>query len=122
MKLVLDMNLSPRVVVWLQDEGFQAVHWSNVGDPRASDYAILDWAADNGHVIVTHDLDFGAALAVGRRLQPSVVQVRAHDVLAEDVWGELVAALRTHEAVLNAGALVTVDALRARVRILRFAL
>lgn len=121
MKFLLDMNLSPLVATWLKDEGFNAVHWTSVGDPRAADSEILDWAAKNGYVIITHDLDFGAMLAISRRSQPSVVQVRAQDVLDPQVWDELIAALRTHWAVLEAGALVSVDAARSRVRILPFA-
>ncbi|HEX7505517.1 MAG TPA: DUF5615 family PIN-like protein, partial [Polyangia bacterium] len=35
----------------------ESVHWSEVGDPRASDLAIMTWAYDNGFVIFTHDLD-----------------------------------------------------------------
>jgi hypothetical protein len=32
MKILLDMNLPPRWVEFLQHEGFEAVHWSTVGD------------------------------------------------------------------------------------------
>ena len=36
-KLVIDMNLSPDWVPVLNDHGWQAIHWSAIGDPRASD-------------------------------------------------------------------------------------
>ena len=36
MKLLIDMNLSPSWVEALRVMGFEAVHWSNVGDPLAS--------------------------------------------------------------------------------------
>ena len=42
MKLLLDMNLAPRWVGFLQEHGFEAVHWSSVGDAKASDAAIMD--------------------------------------------------------------------------------
>jgi predicted nuclease of predicted toxin-antitoxin system len=42
MKLLLDMNLPPRWVRFLQDEGFEAVHWSTVGDPTANDATVME--------------------------------------------------------------------------------
>ena len=43
-KLVVDMNQSPDWVPLLKSNGWSAVHWSTVGDPRASDAAIMEWA------------------------------------------------------------------------------
>jgi predicted nuclease of predicted toxin-antitoxin system len=37
MKLVVDMNLPPRWIGFLAANNVDAVHWSTVGDPRASD-------------------------------------------------------------------------------------
>jgi predicted nuclease of predicted toxin-antitoxin system len=43
MKILLDMNLSPRWVRFLEQEGFEAAHWSTVGDPRATqNYELSD--------------------------------------------------------------------------------
>jgi len=63
MKIALDMNLPTSWVGFLQQEGFEAVHWSEVGDPRAADSVIMTWAHDNGFVVFSHDLDFSALLA-----------------------------------------------------------
>jgi predicted nuclease of predicted toxin-antitoxin system len=43
-KLVIDMNLSPEWVAVLQRHGWDAVHWSSVGNPRATDPEIMAWA------------------------------------------------------------------------------
>ena len=56
-KLLIDMNLSPEWVQTLLVQGWAAVHWFTVGDPRATDREIMDWAAANQHVVFTHDLD-----------------------------------------------------------------
>ena len=40
MKLLLDMNLSPRFVAMLAAEGFEAAHWSAVGPAPADDIAL----------------------------------------------------------------------------------
>jgi predicted nuclease of predicted toxin-antitoxin system len=42
MKILIDMNLSPEWVSILKKNGFEAVHWSTIGDPRAKDSVIMD--------------------------------------------------------------------------------
>ncbi len=78
----------------------------------------MRWANANGYVVFTHDLDFGTALALTHDAGPSVVQVRAHNVLPDHLASVVVAALAQCEAALAAGALVVVDEHRSRVRIL----
>ena len=112
------MNLSPAWVAFLERNGWQAVHWSSVGDPRAPDRTIMDWARANEYVVFTHDLDFGAILAVTRAEGPSVLQVRAQNVLPEHLGEVVIAALRQFAQQLEAGALITVDEGASRARIL----
>ncbi len=112
------MNLSPAWVAFLERNGWQAVHWSSVGDPRATDRAIMDWARANEYVVFTHDLDFGAILAVTRAEGPSVLQVRAQNVLPKHLGEVVIAALRQFAQQLEAGALITVDEGTSRARIL----
>ncbi len=81
MKLIIDMNLSPLWVKFFAASGFGSIHWSKIGDPGAPDCAIMDYAAANGFVIFTHDLDFGVPLADRKSRQPSVIQIRTQDVL-----------------------------------------
>lgn len=76
MKLLIDMNLSPEWVDVLRSNGYEAQHWSTVGDPRAPDYVIMEWARATGSIVLTHDLDFGALLAITSAVGPSVIQVR----------------------------------------------
>ena len=118
LKLLVDMNLSPEWEPALQKHGWQAVHWSTVGDPRASDKDIMDWAAAHQYVVFTHDLDFGTMLALSHEAGPSVLQIRAEDTLPDYLEGSVIAALNQHEADLSAGALVVVDESRSRVRVL----
>lgn len=63
MKLLLDMNLSPAWVRFLEENGFEAVHWSTIGEPTATDAVIMAWARNRGFVVITYDLDFSALLA-----------------------------------------------------------
>ena len=117
-KLLIDMNLSPDWEHVLRRHGWQAVHWSTIGDPRASDRDIMEWASAHQYVVFTHDLDFGTMLALSHETGPSVLQVRTEDTLPDYLEGSVIAALNQHEADLSTGALVVVDESRSRVRVL----
>ena len=80
MKLLIDMNLSPRWVTLLADADIEAVHWSTCGAKTAPDSEIMAYASRNDYVVLTHDLDFGAILAATHGEKPSVVQIRSEDV------------------------------------------
>jgi len=43
----------------------------------------LGWALENGHVVLTHDLDFGTALAPTHACGPSLIQIRSQHLLLE---------------------------------------
>ncbi len=118
MKLLVDMNLSPEWGPYLQERGFEAIHWSAFGAHNAPDAEIMRWARDNGWVVFTHDLDFGIILAHSKDGRPSVVQIRAQDVSPAHLGPLLVAALRAHRETLENGALLTIDEAKSRVRIL----
>ena len=112
------MNLSPRWGGVLQEAGFEAVHWSVLGDFNATDVQIMTYAAEHDHVVLTHDLDFGAILAATQGAKPSVVQLRADDVSPEAIGAQVIAALRQTAVELQQGALLTIDVGRARLRVL----
>jgi predicted nuclease of predicted toxin-antitoxin system len=48
MKILIDMNLSPDWVEMFEKQGWQARHWSQVGNPHATDQEIMEWARTNG--------------------------------------------------------------------------
>jgi predicted nuclease of predicted toxin-antitoxin system len=117
-QILVDMNLSPDWVPCLESHGWKTVHWSTVGDFKAKDQDIMAWAIQNNFVVFTHDLDFGTALALTRAMGPSVFQIRAEDVLLDNLQGIVLAALKQHQEDLALGALVVVDAAKSRVRVL----
>ncbi len=51
MKILVDMNLSPDWVEVFAHYGLNAVHWSTIGDPRAEDPTLMQWARDNEYEI-----------------------------------------------------------------------
>jgi predicted nuclease of predicted toxin-antitoxin system len=69
-------------------------------------------------VSCTNDLDLGSILAATQRAQPSVILIRS-DVLDPEVIGAaVVSAIRQSAAELASGAVVSIDAIRSRLRIL----
>ncbi len=118
LKLLVDMNLSPEWVSVLAKHGWQAMHWSTVGDPKASDKELMEWAVTQQYIVFTHDLDFGTMLALSHKSGPSVLQIRTEDTLPDSLEAAVIAALSQHEVDLSAGALVVVDESRSRVRVL----
>ncbi|HTX21234.1 MAG TPA: DUF5615 family PIN-like protein [Candidatus Aquilonibacter sp.] len=118
MKLLVDMNLSPDWVAVLTQAGWEAVHWSAIGNPRAADSEIMAWARQNGHIVFTHDLDFGTLLALTQAEGPSVIQVRTQDVTPAAIERLAVNALRQFQTELEKGALIVLDEASVRARIL----
>lgn len=89
-----------------------------VRDPRADDVTIMAWASVHGHVVFTHDLNFGTALALTHAGTPSVIQVRSQRVLPEHIGPMVLASLQQYERELSTGALVVVEPSKSRVRVL----
>ena len=118
MKLIVDMNLSPRWVGVLADAGVEAAHWSTLGAKNAPDVQIMAYARMNDYVVLTHDLDFSAILAATHGEKPSVVQIRADDVSPDVIGKQVITALRQMASELEEGALITIDPSRTRLRVL----
>ncbi|MGO9911621.1 MAG: DUF5615 family PIN-like protein [Acidimicrobiales bacterium] len=91
MKLLLDANLSPRVVDRLAAAGFETVHVHSIGLLRASDEQIFDYAIQHEHVVVTADTDFPMMLALRRSAGPSVILLRGVAELEPAVLASLIA-------------------------------
>jgi predicted nuclease of predicted toxin-antitoxin system len=117
-KLLVDMNLSPSWVERLAHHGFEAVHWSTIGEAMAPDVEILTWANEHRFVVITNDLDFSAILAAGAVDGPSVVQLRSQDLLSESAARIVALALVAHREDIERGALLSIDEGGTRVRML----
>lgn len=118
MKLLLDMNLSPRWAQALRERGFSAVHWTEIGDPRAHDKVIMEWARANDGIVLTHDLDFGTLLALTHQVGPSVILLRTRDVTSQRLLDSIIGVIERHHDQLQSGALITIDETQTRVRVL----
>jgi predicted nuclease of predicted toxin-antitoxin system len=116
MKLLLDQGLPRSAAELLRQAGRDAVHTGEIGLATADDSVILQEARNSQRVVVTLDADFHTLLALSGAASPSVVRIRIEGLrgaevakLIEDVIGN------AHDDLL-AGAVVTVQQARIRVR------
>ena len=119
MRLLIDMNLTPRWVPFLQDAGYEVIHWSSAGAITAQDREICDYARRHAYVLMTNDLDFPQILAHTRLSGPSILLLRGEPLIPEARGSALLGALRDCESELKQGAIVTLDwSDRPRARVL----
>lgn len=78
----------------------------------------MQFARENDFVVLTHDLDFGDILAATGGAKPSVVQSRASGIGVAQIGAQIIRGLAICTEELEAGALVTIDASRTRLRLL----
>jgi predicted nuclease of predicted toxin-antitoxin system len=109
MRILVDMNLTPRWVQYLRNAGREAAHWSSVGASSAKDSEICDYARQYAYLLLTNDLDFPQILAHTRQGAPSVVLLRGEPLTPESRGSALLLALQHCEAELDQGAIVTLD-------------
>jgi predicted nuclease of predicted toxin-antitoxin system len=115
LKVIIDVNLSVAWALYLREHGHDAEHWSHIGAHDAEDQEIMAYAAQLDAVILTGDMDFAEIHAFENSVRPSIIQIRAKDMLPE-VQGHLVVRALTIGATnLKQGAVVTIKASRMRV-------
>lgn len=107
MKLLVDMNLTPRWVPYLAAAGFESRHWPTCGESTATDRSITTWARNHGYIILTNDLDFPQILAHTRDHGPSVVLLRGEPLTPESRGPGLIATLHTCRDELARGAIAS---------------
>jgi predicted nuclease of predicted toxin-antitoxin system len=115
---MVDMNLSPEWLEVFAQAGWQARHWSQIGRPNADDDEIFSWAAENGQLVFTQDLDFPQILFASQGGRPSVVLLRIKNELDAVQRARVCAAIRQASVSLQTGAIMVIDDQRIRLRTL----
>ena len=118
MKLLFDMNLSPKLADLLTARGIESVHWFRIGASEATDNEIVAYAHKNDYTIVTCDLDFSTIMSIGHGLKPSVVQIRLQGFQSDLAADLIFFAIQHYKNELEAGAVMTIDTRKARLRLL----
>jgi predicted nuclease of predicted toxin-antitoxin system len=83
-KLLIDHNLSPTLVVHLKDRYPGSVHTMELGFERKPDHDLWSYARDNGFTILTKDTDF-EQLSLLRGAPPKVVWLRIGNSATREV-------------------------------------
>lgn len=97
MRLLLDQNLSPRLVQRLADVFPGALHVSDVGLDQATDEAVAVYAQANDCIVVSKDTDFGYR-GMGGGAGPKVIWLR----LGNCTTRQIEQALRASRAEIDA--------------------
>jgi predicted nuclease of predicted toxin-antitoxin system len=118
LSLLLDANLPPSLTARLTVSGVTAVHVGENGLGTASDEEIVKHARAGSHILVTHDLDFSRILAASGDTAPSVIVLRVRKPTPAALATCINTALSRATEDLLAGAIVTVEDLAIRVRML----
>lgn len=82
--LLLDQNLSPKLVPRLRDIYPSMVHVSQLGLEQVPDREIWDYARENDLIIVTKDADFGE-FSVVWGTPPKVLWIRRGNCSTRDI-------------------------------------
>jgi len=89
-RLLTDENVHPEVVSFLRDRGCDVLDVKEQRQMGASDPEIVNLAADERRVILTHDRDFGRLLmAREESLPPGVIYLRPGHIDPEFTTGTL---------------------------------
>ena len=106
----------------LEAHGHDVVHWQYLGPRDAPDASLIALAVETGRVILTADLDFGEAVTLLGLTGPSVVQLRTESTNPARISDLVAQMIVQAEPDLMAGAVVTIEPGRTRVRRLPSAL
>jgi predicted nuclease of predicted toxin-antitoxin system len=116
MKLLADMHISPRSVVFLRSLGHDVVRIPDVLPVSVDDQDIVLRAIAEDRIILTQDLDFSAIIALMGRKFPSLISLRLSSSRVEHVNAILQKVLPEIEQDVLAGAIVSVEDQRIRRR------
>ena len=115
MRLLADMGVAMSTVRALGAAGHDAVHLSDLDLIRLPDIDILRKAMADRRV-VAFDLDFGDLMAASGGALPSVITCRLADATPDFVTRRLLDVLQERAVDLEAGAMITVEDTRERIR------
>jgi predicted nuclease of predicted toxin-antitoxin system len=118
MKFLGDMGISPRTIVLLREQGYDAIHLIEQNLERMTDPNILDKARQEERILLTVDLDFAQLLAISGESLPSVILFRLGNVSREVVNRHLFAVLNGYATELKNGVIISVSDVSIRFRYL----
>lgn len=86
MNLLIDENLSPRLVQLLAAKGIAAQHVAHVGLSGATDPEVWQYAYEHDQIVVTINASDFLVLAAAVELHPGLVVLRSRGLTREEQW------------------------------------
>jgi predicted nuclease of predicted toxin-antitoxin system len=118
LKLLADLHISPKTVHVLRESGYTISRVTDHLPPASADPQIIELAERLQASIVTQDLDFFRLIAKSGKTSPSILSLRLGNVSHQHVTDILLRLLPTIEKDLEEGAVVSVDEVGVRIRML----
>ena len=112
MRFLIDRCAGRKLAEWLRQTGHDVVESRDRG-PDPGDRVLLQWAAQEGRVLVTIDTDFGELVFV--ESAPHCGLVRLPDVPVRQRIDMMALVLERYEKELQTGAIITVRPGRIRI-------
>lgn len=85
MKFLLDLNISPKVELFLAQHGHDVLHARSVKPGRTTDEELLALSIQQQRILVTFDLDFGDIRLLHARQSPGVMIFRTKSFTSRTV-------------------------------------
>lgn len=116
MKFLLNLCLSPKIVLSIRSLGHEAIRVDQLNLAKASDHDIFYYAIRNDMIVLTADLDFGQILAFTQKNKPSVIIFRLENPSTEKVTKYLTQVITKFQNELEKGCIIAVNEKQIRVR------
>jgi predicted nuclease of predicted toxin-antitoxin system len=94
LKILLDENLSPRLVERLAERGVYARHVAHLGRAGLSDAALFRYATEGDFVVATINAADFLTLAAGVEMHPGLIVLRVSGLTWREQWAFLEPAIR----------------------------
>jgi predicted nuclease of predicted toxin-antitoxin system len=109
MKLLADLHISPRTVLFLRSLGHDAVRVNEIMPSNSSDFQIVEHAKIEERTILTQDLDFSSIIVFSGKIKPSLISLRLHSSRIEFVNKRLSRCLHLIESDIESGSIITIE-------------
>src|SRR4051812_46607066 len=116
MKLLLDQGLPRSAAEALREVGLDAVNVGDIGMAEALDEEVIERVRTEARIVVTLDADFHAILALTGATSPSVIRLRVEGLRGLEVARRIRVVLGACHNDLGAGAVVSADLVRIKLK------
>ena len=113
-RLYLDQMFSVDVAQSLREAGHDVVRAGEMGQARADDRQILEWAIAHDRILITLDEHFGDWVVLPLSQHPGVVRLKVHPTTSANVIDLIVPFLERYQGEVFADHLVILSSKREK--------